>query len=174
MTKFILVFTLLISSFATAYTCSDIKKLNSIQRDTLVEAFLYGYPKDIGFTLAAIVWKESSAGLWKINISDPSAGIAHNHLKYSLIRLGIKDTSFNRNVLAQRLVDNNQLSLSLAVEEIEYWFDRHNGNWQKTRASYNQGNHWASQNGTKYSKDVLDRLRILKDCGTFSAYQQRF
>lgn len=163
---FIALITITISSFSSAYTCKDVDKLSTAQIDTLRWSYHYGEPHDMGYTLAAIVWKESNAGLWKINIRDPAAGIAQNHLKYSLTRLERKDTSFNRNVLAQQLVDNDNLSLHLAILELKYWYKRHKGNWKFVRSSYNEGNDWLSEKGLNYSEDIRKRLIVLRDCGT--------
>lgn len=103
----------------------------------------------------------------KINVQDPSAGVAHNTLKYAFIRLDRKDTKFNRNVLAQQLVDNDNSSLHLATLELKYWHKRHKGNWSYVRSSYNQGNDWLSEKEMNYSEDVRKRLTALRDCGTF-------
>lgn len=166
---------LLMSTYSKSseFTCEDIDKLLDVQKSVLKESFIYGQPYDVGYTLAAIVWKESNAGLWKINISDPSAGVAHNHLVYALTRLGRKDTPFNRNVLAQQLVDNNQLSLHLARVELDYWRGRHKGNWAATRASYNRGNNWNTEGGKAYSEDLLQRIMVFRRCNTFENYYIR-
>lgn len=166
--RLLIIIALFCSTNVYAYTCDDVESLNYKQIEVLRKSFIYGLPYDMGNTLAAIVWKESGAGLWKINVSDPSAGIAHNHLKYSLIRLGRVDTPFSRNKLAQQLIDNDLLSLDLAMEELQYWFARHNGDWDKTRASYNAGNNWNSTAGRRYSEDIRLRTKILMDCNTFT------
>lgn len=87
-------------------------------------------PHNYGYTLAAISYAESRAGLWNINLQDPSAGYYHVTLDKVLTRMGWEDTPFNRNRAAQALIDDPILSSDLAIEELKLWTSIRGGRWR--------------------------------------------
>jgi len=56
------------------------KDFNKHQKQIIIKAFKYGSKNGFGYTMAAIAWKESCAGEYRINFADPSAGIYHAHI----------------------------------------------------------------------------------------------
>lgn len=136
---------------------------------TLQKAYDYGRPYGLGFTMAAIVWKESSAGLkltrkdgthWSMN----SYGPFHILLKTAKNRRGCK--AWNCSGVRRKLMNDFQYSADLALEELEYWNERL-GDYRKAFAAYNAGNDWRGQAGAAYSRDVHKKILYLQQCVRF-------
>lgn len=146
-------------------SCEDLNSLSSQQKIVLENSFAYGYDYDLGYTLTAIAYKESGAGLWKINLQDPSAGIYHLSLKSVLVRLNIKDNGFNRNRVAQQLIDDDRFAAKMAIKELLFWRNIHGDNWIKVFSSYNAG----YGENMAYAMDIRTTIRTLMQCN-FSEY----
>jgi hypothetical protein len=117
----------------------------------------------MAYSLAAIAWKESSAGKYMINLQDPSAGVFHITINNALVYLKWKDTNFNRNRAAQLLIQDFQLAANFAMINLQFWKDQHGNNWNRIWASYNAGHSW--KNGRKYAKDIASKVRKIRLCG---------
>jgi len=159
--------TLLLAKWSTApidikeQLIDEYKSFSFMQRENLKSACKLGEPFNLCYSLAAIGWKESMAGKYKVNISDPSCGFFHNNLKTVLSRAGTRDTSFNRNVACQALIDNFQYAAGEAVAELEYWRSvRGKYSWTAVWASYNAG--WKYENGKDYAQDIRYRIWFLQ------------
>lgn len=129
-------------------------------------SFEYGRAYDLSYTLAAIAMKESMAGLWKINLQDPSGGLYHVTLDKAIRKLNIKDTNLNRNVAMQTLVDDDYFSAEIAVEEILFWKRKSGGNWNSVWAKYNAGSFGdKTTRGKLYAVDIARNIQKIKHCG---------
>jgi len=132
------------------------------QVSIMYQAFQIGKQKDMSYSLAAIAWKESSAGKYMINLQDPSAGVFHITMINALAYLKWENTNFNRNRAAQLLVEDFQLSAEFAMINLQFWKDHYGNNWHKIWASYNSGYNWS--NGVEYSNDVASKIQKIKLC----------
>lgn len=136
---------------------------------TMQRAFDYGAPDGMGHLLAAIVWKESSAGL-KLHRKDGehwsmrSYGPFHILLRTAKQRRGC--STWNCSNLKNRLLHNFEYSAELAVEELEYWRNRL-GSASKALSAYNAGNNWNGMTGVSYRHDVVSKINYLKQCVRF-------
>ena len=137
--------------------------LTDNQMGVMYKAYQAGKEHDMAYSLAAIAWKESSAGKYMINLQDPSAGVFHITINNALVYLKWKDTNFNRNRAAQLLIQDFQLAANFAMINLQFWKDQHGENWSKVWASYNAGWNW--KNGRKYSQDIANKIRMIKLCG---------
>ncbi|MDK1290160.1 hypothetical protein [Pseudoalteromonas umbrosa] len=145
-----------------AYRCDELHQLDASQLHTLLNAFHLGLDHGYGYSLAAIAWKESLAGKVKVNYSDPSFGVFHAHLTYAARREGVT-SNFNKNILAQRLMDDIQFAASHAIMELDYWKSVHgDNNWRKIWASYNAGHNWEAV--PHYAADIAYKIRVLQTC----------
>jgi hypothetical protein len=134
------------------------------QKESLRASYEFGYPADLGYTLAAIEWQESVAGKYKINLQDPSAG-AHgiSIMTYmSRHKDEITNTPFNRNRVAQMLIDSHTLSCREALDELLDWQRVHNNNWSKIVRSYNAGYSWNGPQAQKYLTAIRAKIKVLK------------
>lgn len=162
-----------LSLFSWAYcnndSCTNITQLNKAQIQTIRYAYHYGEKYDFGYTMAAIAWKESCAGLYRINFDDPSAGIYHAHIPGVIKRhYKTKNTSFKRNVIAEKLIRDPEFASKIALEELLYWKKVRKGNWKEIIKSYNKGFSWEKSKGRNelaeaYYKDISQRVNVLKD-----------
>ncbi len=149
-------------------TCTELQRFTDKQKEIIFYAYYYGKEHGLGYLMAAIAWKESCAGEYLINFSDPSAGIYHNHIP-SVIKkyTKYKDSSFLRNVVGQMLIANPTFASSVTLDNLFYWDKIHKGNLEKVIKSYNRGFAWqksrlANKSATAYYNDVANKMRELQ------------
>lgn len=151
---------------STSAIASPSLKLDVDQIDTLNRAYQIGESKDLGLTLAAIAMTESSAGKYKSNDVTGDYGVFQTNLKYTVKAIeqktGAKMSWRQVRNLKQRLIDDMDTSGTHALIALEYWLDRHNGDWSKAVRSYNAGNNWNSSAGKEYLTKVTKNLRLIK------------
>lgn len=121
---------------------------------------------DWGYTLAAIAWKESSAGRALVRIEptgsykDVSYGIYHNLLRYTAKRAGCSTRSCESKVV-QELMTNPVKAAWYAMAELDYWKGRYKGNHMKIWSAYNSG---SPTRGVKYARDISKKIKYLRRC----------
>ena len=84
------------------------------------------------------------------------------NIKTVISRENAKDTSWNRNVLAMKLISDFQFATKNAIDELTYWQKVHNNDWTKVWSSYNAGWKYDSNEAKRYSKDIALIIRELK------------
>lgn len=147
---------------------NDPKHFSAKQREVLLQAYEYGAPYDLGYTLAAIAWKESCAGEYRMNFQDPSAGIYHAYIPGLIKKYpSLKQNGFTQNMLGALLVKDDAFASREAVNELKYWDKVHQGNWEKMIKSYNKGFSWqkekeANRLAQEYYKDIKGRVQKLR------------
>jgi len=144
-----------------ANDCAVVNALSDKQLGVIVKAYHLGAPEGLGYSLSAIAWQESLAGLVKVNYADPSFGLYHISLKTAAKREGIT-TTFKKNMLAQRLLDDDAYSAYHALAELRYWKTYHKGVWRRIWASYNGGFGW--ENTSSYADAIAERVRLIQQC----------
>jgi hypothetical protein len=151
-------------SEASVHSCPALtaEGFTDTQVSVMYESFQIGKQKDMSYSLAAIAWKESSAGKYMINLQDPSAGVFHITMINALAYLKWENNNFNRNRAAQLLVEDFQLSAEFAMINLQFWKDNYGNNWHKIWASYNAGYNWS--NGVEYSNDIVTKIQKIKLC----------
>ena len=110
----------------------------------------------------AIAIKESSLGKYLVNVDTKDYGLYQAHIKTVISRENAKDTSWNRNVLAMKLISDFQFATKNAIDELTYWQKVHNNDWTKVWSSYNAGWKYDSNEAKRYSKDIALIIRELK------------
>lgn len=158
--KIILFVSLFISNiFATNFnpshlTKKDIEMLKQIKE----QGAKYG----LGYSLMAIAIKESSIGRYVVNVDSKDFGLYQANIKTVLSRQNVKNTSWNRNRYAMKLINDFQFATKNAIEELKYWKKVHNNDWRKVWGSYNGGWQYKSQRAQKYSREIASIIRKLK------------
>lgn len=156
-------------TLASSLEEKQFQRFNEKQLQVMKKAYELGEPFNMGYTLAAIAWQESSAGLYLINLSDPSAGVFHNNINSVMARHpDIANNAFQRNVMAQKLVQDMEFSASEALSELEFWKSEYGeGNWFLIWQSYN-GGYYAVRPETKgyeqsyeYAKAINRKVNFL-------------
>lgn len=155
------IFSIILVLFSTTTSAFEDCRLTQQQASVANFAYSYGKPFDYGYTMVAIAMEESRLGKWNINIQDPSAGPWHVTLDKGLQYKGWDDTPFNRNRIAQLLMEDIYFAAHLAIEELLFWHRVREGNWRQVVSSYNGG--WRGNEA--YLKKISRNIDIIKRCG---------
>lgn len=161
--KYLLLFILTINSQLYACEALESAGLDFDQKLVLRHSFEYGRPYDLSYSLAAIAWKESSGGRYRINLQDPAAGIHMITIKNALSYSGRKDTPFNRNKLAQELIENPNLSAGYSVINLNFWRSVYGNNWGLVWRSYNGGTS-GSKASQEYAISIAEKVNVIRKC----------
>lgn len=135
-------------------------KLDNDQRKVLVSAYEKGRDHDLGYTMMAIAWNESSAGKYRVNLESHDFGVMQNSLKTASARTDTKGY-FNKMRLIEDLIKNDELSMSLALEELLYWRGK-TGTWRNMVSAYNNG--WAYSKGHVYLTKIIRHVKMFQRC----------
>ncbi|GAA8255816.1 hypothetical protein HpDR16_08990 [Helicobacter pylori] len=154
--------------------CDNIKDFNAKQKEVLKAAYQFGSKENLGHEMAGIAWKESCAGVYKINFSDPSAGIYHAYIPSVLKSYGHNNSPFLRNVMGELLIKDDAFASEVALKELLYWKTRYHDNLKDMIKSYNKGSRWeknekANADAEKYYEEIQDRIRRLKESKIFDS-----
>ncbi len=155
--------------------CDNLKDFNAKQKEVLKAAYQFGSKENLGYEMASIAWKESCAGIYKINFSDPSAGVYHAYIPSVLKSYGHNNSPFLRNVMGELLIRNDALASEVALKELLYWRTRYHDNLKDMIKSYNKGSRWersekSNAEAEKYYEEIQDRIRRLKESKIFDSY----
>lgn len=148
--------------------CVSIEQFSNEQKEIIAYAYNYGKKYDLGYTLAAIAWHESCAGEYRMNFADPSAGIYHALIPGVIRRYQmLSDNGFNRNVIGELLVRDDEFASKVAIDELMYWDKTRNGNWKDMIKSYNKGFSWekntqSNKAAENYYKNIKAKKEILE------------
>ncbi|GAA8174599.1 hypothetical protein HpDR147_13440 [Helicobacter pylori] len=154
--------------------CDNLKDFNAKQKDVLKVAYQFGSKENLGYEMAGIAWKESCAGVYKINFSDPSAGVYHSYIPSVLKSYGHNDSPFLRNVMGELLIKDDAFASEVALKELLYWKTRYHDNLKDMIKSYNKGSRWeknekSNADAEKYYEEIQDRIRRLKESKIFDS-----
>ncbi|MFB1290275.1 hypothetical protein ACEWX7_05860 [Helicobacter pylori] len=154
--------------------CDSIKDFNAKQKEVLKAAYQFGSKENLGYEMAGIAWKESCAGVYKINFSDPSAGVYHSYIPSVLKSYGHNDSPFLRNVMGELLIKDDAFASEVALKELLYWKTRYHDNLKDMIKSYNKGSRWersekSNAEAEKYYEEIQDRIRRLKESKIFDS-----
>lgn len=155
--------------------CDNIKDFNAKQKEVLKSAYQFGSKENLGYEMASIAWKESCAGTYKINFSDPSVGVYHAYIPSVLKSYGHNNSPFLRNVMGELLIKNDAFASEVALKELMYWKTRYHDNLKNMIKSYNKGSRWernekSNAEAEKYYEDIQDKIRRLKESKIFDSY----
>ncbi len=154
--------------------CDNIKDFNAKQKEVLKAAYQFGSKENLGYEMAGIAWKESCAGVYKINFSDPSAGVYHSYIPSVLKSYGHNDSPFLRNVMGELLIKDDAFASEVALKELLYWKTRYHDNLKDMIKSCNKGSRWeknekSNADAEKYYEEIQDRIRRLKESKIFDS-----
>lgn len=147
---------------ASKYNFEQCKRFSDSQIETLRDAWFAGADRDYGWTLAAITWKESSAGEKLVNPAGPAFGVFQNLSSSVTRRLNQQGERITRRQVERKLIADFGFSAESAMAELDYWKGRHNGNWNKTIQSYYGGNTPNSPAAIAYRADIVKKIRFLR------------
>lgn len=154
---------LCLSGAVSAYQCNalkDVYGMSDLQVYNLHRSFQYGYEHDMGYSLAAISFLESSGGKNLKNPDDPSGGHHHILVWHIADDFGMERTQENAEFIMKILADNFYLSAHYAVKVLGWWLDRHDGDWFKAWRSYNQGHYWRLESESARERSWVYASRV--------------
>ncbi|MDD6055426.1 MAG: hypothetical protein SOW25_03820 [Helicobacter sp.] len=149
-------------------SCVPLSQFSKSQKEVLLRSYLSGEKDGFGLTLAAIAWKESCAGEYKMNFQDPSAGNFHAYIPGVIKRYpNLKQNGFTENLVGAMLVENDEFAAQIAIYELKFWQREHKGDWKKIIKSYNKGYSWqkstsANKLAESYYSDIAWRVKQLE------------
>lgn len=147
----------LLSVGANASQCYD---LNDSQKEVLAKAYDVGLADNLGYTMMAIAFEESTAGKYRMSFETHDYGVMQNNIKTASSRMGVKGY-YNKLALAERLIKDDELSMNLALEELLYW-KKHTPNWRGMVSAYNNG--WAWSKGDAYLDKIIKHTNTFIKC----------
>ena len=158
--KVILFITLFITNiFASNFNA---KQLTKDEIEMLKEIKAQGKKHGLSYTLMAIAIKESSLGKYLVNVDSRDFGLYQANIKTVIKRHNVKDTSWNRNKYAMRLISDFKFATKNAIDELMYWKKIHNNDWKKVWSSYNGGWKYNSKRARQYSQEIAKIIKKLK------------
>ena len=166
--------TVLLSLSATiaqaSVSCRALNSFSTTQKEALNYAYYKGAPYNLGETLAAITWQESSSGKILINYRDPSASQFHILANTALSYEGLPDTHMNVNAILTKLVLNRDYAAEIALHILRADLKRFNGNRFLVWGAYNGGPTWQQKSPrtvtevTAYANSIKKKVNILSSC----------
>ncbi|QZI87557.1 hypothetical protein MYOV011v1_p0288 [Vibrio phage 6E35.1a] len=166
MKRFLTLMLLLASTTATASQCAYRSEFNDYQWENIRTVYIAGWYTGFKWSLAAITIVETSAGLDKENERTKDYGLMQNNIKTAKKRLkawqdagrdfGEYDITKDDDV-RRLLLENHDISIALAVEELRFWKRVRNGNWHEIYASYN-GGYYKGQSWENWSLHYTDKV----------------
>ena len=155
---------LLILMFVSSAFASDfnINNLTKDEIETLKDIKKEGQRHGLSYSLMAIAIKESSLGKYLVNVDTKDYGLYQAHIKTVISRQNEKDTSWNRNKFAMKLISDFKFATKNAIDELAYWQKIHKNDWSKVWSSYNGGWKYNSKAAREYSQDIASIIRELK------------
>jgi len=133
------------------------------EQDILIrKAHAIGGTYDLGYTLAAITWKESIVGKYiiRINPTDGSLGsygVSHVLLTTAMELVGETNRWRARSVLAPRLIQDDVFALKTSLKRL---LSHQNLGWRTMIRKYNG----RGPKAEAYMRDVVRRVGILQTC----------
>lgn len=145
----------------TSENCAFVNKLSSYQKEVAYKAYHAGLPYDLGLTTVAIAWKESKLGIYKVRYnttkgSDQSVGMLHTVIKWKVKQM----TPFEAGRWVQKMIEVDDYSIQVGVQDILYWIQRAKGDWKKGVGMYNGGN----KPNIIYSNSIVSIVKEIKTC----------
>lgn len=157
--------------------CEYRKQFSTEQWETVRAVWYASYPTNFKYTVAAVAINESSAGKFLVNHKTKDYGIFQINIKTAMKRLkrwvdngrdfSPYDVTKENDVKDMLISDYESIGVSLALEELGYWYNQRNGQWKHVWASYNGGYFVKTERekrAMKYSQKIHKTVNQLKTC----------
>lgn len=139
-------------------------------KTVLKRSYELGEPYGLGVTLAALAWKESTAGDYVINAVTRDFGVYQGNVKTICVQAGVWGQNFRCNQEVQSVVENIDNAARHAVETLTYYSSYHANHlpdsmvYEYMIRSYNRGWSFDDQAGDKYWKEYRAIFHQIKTC----------
>lgn len=143
----------------------EYQQMSFFQHSILLEAYLLGEVVGLKWTLPAVAWKESSAGLVLENLKDPSYGYFGILLATAENRVKNIDSDLVGEECRDELIFLLQTDIAFgaefAIQEIKYW-SKLRKSWPERWAAYNGGFRYKRPAPQVYAQEIKNRITILR------------
>lgn len=155
----VVLFSILATSEVQAQECPTFTPEQNV---LIRKAHAIGNYRDLGYTLAAVVWRESIVGRYIVRVNgndgdQGSYGVAQMQITTAAYLMGEDNLWRAKAVLAPYMINNDVLALELGLKYLDSHKDL---GWQKMIARYNGKGPMARS----YAKDVVARVKTLQAC----------
>lgn len=161
MKNFLIVLLALFSVNAFASQCW----LDDDQQQVVNRAYELGEPDGLGWTMAAIVIKESGAGKMLVNDRSKDYGAFGINLKTAKRRtehlVGAKMNQREVRGLRKQLIQDFEMGAMYAKMELDFWIKSYGENWPRVWEAYNAGYKRTSVSKA-YARDITNTIQKLK------------
>lgn len=147
-------------SQASVLDCKELYKLTNSQVGVIYKSYDRGAQDNLGYTLAAISWRESSLGKYRVNPTSSDYG-AYG-INYKTIQRIDKVGHYQSIKTIQEVIFDDDKGVKYALETLRWNLRHFKGDWSKALAMYNKGHQWRS--GDAYVKDISIKVRQLRTC----------
>lgn len=155
-----------LASYSTQ-TCNI--DFNENQLNTMTRAYHTGKADGLGYTLAAIAWRETLAGENVVNYRGQLKNAAMGAFQNKIETVGSRENCTTHKCYANigvMLITDQEYAANMALIEIKDWLRYHKGNKSKSLSSYNSGfKH--NKFSINYAKDVIEKEKYIKSCVNF-------
>lgn len=169
-TMSLMVFTLASGAATASMSASCNVEFTDHQLATMSRAWNTGAGDNLGYTLAAISWKESRAGedvvRYRGSLKNANLGAFQNRVQSAGAREGCKTKKCYADV-AYRLITDQKFASEHALKEMNFWMSTHNNNIRSALASYNSG-YAHNSRSRSYAQSVIVKTKYLKKCVSFN------
>lgn len=158
---------ILLATLTLSVNATECRKYTQEQTSLLQLAYSIGYKYDLGYTLAAIVQRESFVGdhVIRVNSKDGkygSYGVTHINLETGMWLEGMESSWEARAKMAPKLMTNDLYAMKVSLRKLETVV--HLG-WKDMVRSYNGS--VRSPKTLDYLNGISDNIRKFKQCGVF-------
>ena len=143
------------------------------QIEVMQKSYQLGQEHDLGYTLAAIALKESSAGKYRINAISSDFGVYQGNVETICKQAAVWHNSFMCNIEIQRVVDDIEKAAEHAIETLSYWQNYHKKRtdnylvYQMTIRAYNAGFNFNGSQAETYWEEFRRDFHTVKNCVNF-------
>ena len=141
--------------------------LDTNQQHVVNRAYELGVKTDMGWSLAAIAFKESSAGKFLVNEVTKDYGVFGINIKTATRRTqkllgGVSLTQEQIDGLSRHLTVDFNDGAMFAILELKFWIKVHGDDWKKVWSGYN-GGYSGSQASLDYADDIISIMKKMKN-----------
>lgn len=133
------------------------------EQDVLIRmAYAIGNTSDLGYSLAAIAWRESIVGRYIVRVNGPdgnlgSFGVGHMQLSTAMYLEGVDSRWEAMAILAPKMINDDVYALDLSRQ---YLASHIALGWREALSRYNGKGPAARE----YGRDIVRRVKVLQTC----------
>lgn len=157
-------------AYSAECTTQEQKTLDGLsdqQWNVLYQAYDTGVSHNLGHTMMAIAFGESTAGKYKVNPESQDYGVMQINIKTAKSIHNVTGYYGTRELITKLVVDD-QLNMDTGLKVLLYWQKQVKG-WRNMVSAYNNG--WAYNKGTVFMNKVRTNTRMFMNCVNMESHE---